>query len=260
MVRLLTSLVAALLVVGAAPAADAKKVTLRWYGQSFFDLESSQGTHIVFDPHAIEAYGRVTVNADLILVSHFHDDHTQVRVVQNYEKAKVLPGLKGNGKRVDWNIVDEKYSFKKGEDIRVRSVGTYHDTMQGMERGKNAVFIVEVDGLRIVHLGDLGHTLTKEQIEKIGPVDVLLIPVGGVYTINGNEAKRVMAQLKPRLYTVPMHFGTKVFDEVLPVDEFLEEQKHVTDLRKKKSNELVIPVDLKLNDPEIAVLHYGSAK
>ncbi len=258
MTRILTPLFALLLLAaGTAPAADAKKVILRWHGQSFFDLETSQGARIVFDPHAIEAYGRTVVSADLILISHFHDDHTQIQVVQNQDKAKKLPGLKANGKKLEWNLVDERFSFKKGEEIRVRSVGTYHDTTQGMERGKNAVFIVEVDGLRIVHLGDLGHILTKEQVDRIGPVDVLMIPVGGVYTINGSEAKRVVAQLKPRLFILPMHYGTRVFDEVLPVAEFLEEQKK-EHIRVEKTNQLVIPVDLKMSEPDIVLLHWAA--
>src|SRR5438105_11530675 len=99
--------------------------------------------------------------------------------------------------------------------------------MEGLQRGKNTVFIIEVDGWKIVHLGDLGHLLTPKQIKAIGPVDVLMIPVGGVYTINGSEAKEVIAQLKPRQYIIPMHYAVKGFDELLPADEFLEDQKNV---------------------------------
>ncbi|MBL8792594.1 MAG: MBL fold metallo-hydrolase, partial [Planctomycetia bacterium] len=219
MMRKLLALAVALVLVGSSFAADAKKITLRWYGQSMFTLETSQGTKVVLDPHAIEAYGRNVFKADLILVSHFHNDHTQVGIVENFQKTKIITGLKGNPKKLEWNLVDEKF-----KDLKITSVGTYHDDMGGMERGRNGVFIVEVDGVRVVHLGDLGHVLTKEQVDKIGRVDVLLVPVGGVYTINGSEAKKVVAQLKPTMYVVPMHHGTKVFDDVLAVDEFLEDQ------------------------------------
>jgi L-ascorbate metabolism protein UlaG (beta-lactamase superfamily) len=105
------------------------------------------------------------------------------------------------------------------------------------------VFILEADGLRIVHLGDLGHLLSKDQIKKIGPVDVLMIPVGGVYTINGSEAKEVVEQLKPRYYILPMHYGIKGYDALLSPDEFLDEQK--LDVLRPRKNELVIDLGAK---------------
>src|SRR5262249_50801014 len=151
-----------------------------------------------------------------------HNDHTQVGIIENAREAKIINGLKAEGKRLDWNLIDEKF-----KDVRVRTVGVFHDTTFGTERGKVAVFVIEVDGLRIVHLGDLGHLLNEEQIKRIGPVDVLMIPVGGVYTINGSEAREVVKQLKPRKYILPMHYGTAVYNDLLPADEFLDEQKKV---------------------------------
>jgi L-ascorbate metabolism protein UlaG (beta-lactamase superfamily) len=275
MIRMLTTLFAVLLVTTAAPAADAKKLTLRWHGQSFFELETSAGNRIVFDPHEIEAYtkvvGRINVTADLVCISHMHDDHTQLGAVQIRKNDTIkeprINGLRGTGARTEWEMVDKKFTVR-GQDIRIRTVGTYHDTMQGLEYGKNAVFIVEVDGLRIVHLGDLGHILTKEQKEKIGPVDVLMIPVGGVYSLNGSEAKRVVAQLQPKQYIVPMHCGTAIFNDLLTVDEFLENQKPENVRRcdvdrkdkkeeEKKTNQLVIMSDFKPTEPVIVVLHYA---
>jgi L-ascorbate metabolism protein UlaG (beta-lactamase superfamily) len=231
--------------------AASKTVTLRWHGQSFFEIETSRGTRIVLDPHAIDAYGRITVRGDLVLISHYHNDHTQVEVVEDRAKAKIIVGLRGSGKKIDWNLVDETI-----RDVHVRTVGVYHDGAEGMERGKNAVFIIEVDGLRIVHLGDLGHLLTEGQIKQIGPVDVLLIPVGGVYTINGAEAKKVVEQLKPTQYVVPMHYGTEVFDEMLPVDEFLEDQNPAAVKRFKNTNKLVIESGVKHDSPIIVVLNW----
>lgn len=252
MTRMFTALVACFLIAGLAPAAGAKKLVLHWHGQSFFDLETSAGTKVVFDPHAIEVFGRNVLKADLICISHFHDDHTQIGVIQNYDKAKVLRGLKTDGKKVDWNPIDEKF-----KDIRVRNVGVYHDEVMGTDRGKNSIFILEVEGLRIVHLGDVGHVLTKEQIDKIGEVDVLMIPVGGVYTLNGIEAKKVIDQLKPRMYIIPMHYGVKVFDEVLPVDGFLDELKK-EQIDKRTTNELVIMSDFKPKEPKVVVLHWAA--
>jgi L-ascorbate metabolism protein UlaG (beta-lactamase superfamily) len=243
------ALVASLLAAGTAYSADAPgKVTIRWHGQSFFDIQTSKGTRIVIDPHAIEAYGRQSVPADLILVSHFHSDHTQVGVVPNYAKAKILYGLKMVGKKTAWNPIDETF-----RDAHVRTVGVYHDNAEGIERGKNAIFIAEADGLRIVHLGDLGHLLSEKDIKKIGPVDVLMIPVGGVYTINGAEAKKVVEQLKPKQYILPMHYGTKVFTDLLPPDEFLEDQKNVM---KYPTNRLTVQAGAKAAEPTIALLDW----
>src|SRR5262245_49126392 len=178
----------AVLVLAASFQADKPgKVEIRWHGQSFFEVRTSKGTRIVLDPHAIEAYGRKSVEADLVLLSHLHTDHTRLDVISNRNRKEVF-GLKPVGKRWDWNLLDETF-----RDVRFRTVGVYHDTVQGMERGKNAVFILEVDGLKIVHLGDLGHRLTPEQVRDIGPVDVLMVPVGGIYTLNGGEAKQVVA-------------------------------------------------------------------
>ncbi|CAN5299148.1 hypothetical protein BH10PLA2_BH10PLA2_25090 [soil metagenome] len=225
----------------------ATPLSLTWYGQSFFVLETTKGTKVAFDPHAIEAFGRPDVNADLVLMSHLHSDHTQVGVLGNAAKAKVVQGLKTKGKSNEWIASD--FTFK---DVHVRTVGVYHDTTEGMERGKNTVYIVEADGLRFVHLGDLGHVLTAKDVQKIGRVDVLLLPVGGVYTINGSEAKRVVEQLKPTQFIVPMHYGMKGYEDLLPADEFLDEQAHV---RKLDTNKLLIDPAAKMDAPTVGILN-----
>ncbi len=257
MIRLLSfaGLSLVLLAVAAVGADDdAKPITIRFHGQSFFELKSSKGTRIVFDPHAIEAYGRKSVLADLVLMSHLHDDHTQVSVVENFKKAKAINGLKEEKeevRRIDWNNVNEKF-----KDVTIKSVGTYHDAMSGMQRGKNTAFIVEVDGLRIVHLGDLGHTLSDAQVKRIGPVDVLMIPVGGVYTLNGLDAAKVVEQLKPKRLIIPMHFGTIVYDYLLKPDAFLDEMKEQNKTVKKYlTNELRLdPKAPAPAEPTVAVL------
>ncbi len=238
-------------VLAVAPAASEPKVTIRWHGQSFFEIVSSKGTRVATDPHAIEVYGRMMVPADLVLISHFHDDHTALESIVNHEKAKIIQGLKMSGRATEWQTIDEQF-----RDVHVRSVPTYHDTMQGAERGKNTVFVIDVDGLHIVFLADLGHALTPAQLRQIGPVDVLMIPVGGVYTLNGSDAKRVMAQLKPRQYVIPMHCGTNVYDDLLPPDEFLEDQKNV---KRYRSNEIVVDRTFQPSEPVIAVLNWRKA-
>ncbi len=230
-------LISALLSAGALRAADDKKLIIRWHGQSFFEIQSSAGTRIVLDPHAIESYGRKSVKADLIICSHPHNDHTRVEVVENHKDKDVvrIDGVKGGDQvgKQKWNIIKDQ----KFRDVTFSIVGTYHDNVQGLKRGLNSVIVLEVDGLRIVHLGDLGHTLSENDLNRIGKVDILMIPVGGVYTINGSEAKEVVAQLKPARLILPMHYGTEVYDDLLPAREFLEDQKNV---EKLKTNELVV--------------------
>ena len=257
--RLLTALAAGFLLAGTAAAQPPAKVTIRYHGQSFFEIISSKGTRIVTDPHFIEAYGRVDVAADAILISHEHDDHNQIEAVKNNTSAKIIRGLKVVGKRLDWNPVDEMF-----RDVHIRTVGLFHDKAEGMSKGKVSAFMLEMDGLHIVHLGDLGHLLRPKDIKAIGPVDVLMIPVGGVYALNGADAKLVLEQLKPRQYIIPMHYGTNVFEDVLPPDEFLEDQADVKDYRelKKKvpgrviTNELVVETTFKPAAPVIVVLNW----
>lgn len=228
---------------------DAKKLTLRWYGQSFFQLETGAGKRVVFDPHAIPQFGRPLVSADLVLISHPHNDHAQPDVLENPKAARVFEGItiSKDGKRADWNRVDEKVG-----QIRIRTLGTYHDAVGGMQRGKNSVWVVETDGLVFCHLGDLGHELTPDQAKAIGKVDVLMVPVGGIFTLNGEQAKAVVAQLKPRLYVIPMHYAAAGIDDLLGPDEFLDGQKNVK--KMPETNELVIPTDIKVSDSPAVVL------
>ena len=240
---------AGLALVAASAAADdpPKAATLRWFGQSFFQIETSTGQKIVFDPHAIPNFGVPRVSADVTLLSHLHDDHAQPEVLA--EKGRVFQGLTASkdGKRAEWNPVDEKVLT-----TRVRTLGTYHDTLAGMQRGKNAVWVVEADGLVFCHLGDLGHELTDAQVKAIGPVDVLMVPVGGIYTINGEQAKKVVAQIKPRRFVLPMHYGVAGYDDLVGPDEFLDGQKNVK--RMPETNELVIPLGGKAPDGLTTVL------
>jgi L-ascorbate metabolism protein UlaG (beta-lactamase superfamily) len=237
--RALTALAAVLTIAAAAGAADKQQPTITWHGQSFFELVTGDGARIVLDPHLIEQYGRITVpKADLILMSHTHTDHTMVEVVDDGKKTKQFNAIKdpkADGTRQEWNLVDEKV-----KDVKFKSIESYHDDMSGMKRGKNGIWVIETDGLRIVHLGDLGQKeLTDKQLKDIGSVDVLMIPVGGVYTINGSDAKDIIAQIKPKRYIIPMHYGTKVFDSLQPLDEFLDEIKP-TRIKKFDGNELAI--------------------
>jgi L-ascorbate metabolism protein UlaG (beta-lactamase superfamily) len=241
-----------------AAVAPAGEVKIAWYGQSMFEIVTPKGTRIVTDPHNLEAYRIKPMKADLVLMSHFHTDHTRTEVIENIKEAKQHNALKktgAGGLNVEWNVVDEKF-----KDVRIQSMGTYHDAMSGLQRGKNGVWIIDVDGLRIVHLGDLGHPLNKTQLKKLGTVDVLMVPVGGVYTINGLEAFKVCEQVKPRRYILPMHYGTVVFDDLLPLKYFTDECKeNEVPVVTYKPREW-LRIDTKSALPKkasVAVLHYS---
>jgi L-ascorbate metabolism protein UlaG (beta-lactamase superfamily) len=235
----------------------AKEVKLRWYGQSFFQLETANRFRIVFDPHAIPNFGRALVKADFVLISHPHNDHDRVEVLESKVKqGDIYRGVvEPKPGKQEWKAVDEK----RGQ-IRFRNLGTFHDATNGAQRGKNSIWIVEVDGLVFCHLGDLGHELTDAQVKAIGKVDVLMVPIGGIYTINGGQAKKVVKQIKPRLYVLPMHYGVPGYEDLLGPDEFLDGQKPEQVKKMLNTNELVIPLDLKADAPTIVLLGWEKKK
>ncbi|MGQ0570224.1 MAG: MBL fold metallo-hydrolase [Armatimonadota bacterium] len=173
---------------------------LRYYGHSMFGLTSG-GVTIVIDPFNDDiGHPKPSVTPDAVVISHEHFDHNNVGLVQG--SPEIVRGLAQEGK--EWAKVDARVG-----SVRITGVPTYHDGEQGSARGKSTVTIFEVEGMRIVHLGDLGHPLSDEQVRSIGKVDVLMIPVGGHYTIGPAEADQVIARLKPRI-VIPMHFKTQV--------------------------------------------------
>lgn len=229
-------------------AVTAAKVTLTWLGQACFVLETASGTRVVIDPIA-KAVGHelpVGLRADVITVSHEHPDHNNVALVTS--NARILRGLTADKK--GWTKIDQKV-----KDVAIRSVGVYHDDKRGAERGLNTVFVFEVGGLRIAHLGDLGHLLDDKQLSAIGSVDVVLVPVGGAFTIDAERATRVIDQLRPRLMIVPMHYRTAVstVSQLAPVEEFLAGKSNV---RRLSGN--VLPMTAVKSRPaaEIAVMSY----
>jgi L-ascorbate metabolism protein UlaG (beta-lactamase superfamily) len=250
-------LAAILLVVVPAMAADPLPIKIRWHGQSMFEIITPEGTKIVIDPHVIEAYGKKKLTADLILMTHPHDDHTRIEAVENNKQAKKIEAVltQRDGPRVqqEWKIIDEKF-----KDVRIQTMGTYHDEVGGMDRGKNGVFILDIAGVRIVHLGDLGHQLSDVQLKKLGKVDVLMIPIGGVYTLNGVGAFKVVQQIKPSRFVIPMHYGTEVYTDLLDgkyfIDEYNDADKGKLIKKTPLTNELSI--DPKGPLPEEAIVMF----
>jgi L-ascorbate metabolism protein UlaG (beta-lactamase superfamily) len=254
MLRNLIPLLCAVLISGSAAAQEGKKLTIRWYGQSFFQITTSAGTRIVVDPHSIQQYPRDMVAADLVLITHPHADHSSLARIPDRDKVKVLTGVKGTVRRQEWNRIDEKF-----HDAHIYSVGTFHDKDSGMTRGRNSCIIIEVDGLRICHLGDLGHELSERQLQSIGEVDILMVPIGGIYTINGTDAKKVVEQIKPKRMILPMHYGTKAFEDLIGPDEFLDGLKNVHKL--PNTNEIDVPLGEKAPaSPKVVLLGWTKKK
>jgi len=187
-------------------------VQLTYFGHATFLLEAD-GTSILIDPFNEKVgYPFPDVSPRAIAISHEHFDHTYVQMAKG--SPKIIRALRDGGK--DWADVRERIG-----SISLTTVPTYHDTSQGSDRGKNAMLVFEAEGLRLVHGGDLGHTLSADHMKALGRVDALLLPVGGHYTIGPNEAGVVVGQLHPRV-VIPMHYKTEVNQDwpITSVDVF----------------------------------------
>jgi L-ascorbate metabolism protein UlaG (beta-lactamase superfamily) len=189
---------------------------IKWYGHASFLITADSGTKIITDPYepggydGALSYGSPPDEADIALVSHDHPDHNYVQGLKGSPEV-----VKGSGSHTVSGIV-----FK--------GITTYHDTSGGKDRGESTIFCFTVDGIKLCHLGDLGHTLNTKDIEQIGEVDVLMIPVGGYFTIDAEVATAVMNSLKPRL-VIPMHFKTEKCDfPITTVDDFVRAKDKVT--------------------------------
>jgi len=218
-------------------------LAIRWCGQACFVLEG-EGFRVVTDPvPPTMGYPSLQVEAELVTVSHEHFDHNHVASVAG--RPEVLRGLTDGG--AGWARIERKIG-----PVRVRTVPSYHDDVQGAQRGRNAIFVLEWQGLRLAHLGDLGHRLDREAVEAIGPVDVVMVPVGGFFTIDAAVATEVVASLGPSI-VIPMHYRTPALGERLPiatVDAFLAGKPAV----RRLPNQVTVSADALPASPEIWVL------
>ncbi|MCJ8501075.1 MBL fold metallo-hydrolase [Desulfatitalea alkaliphila] len=214
---------------------------IKWNGHASFTITAADGTVLVTDPYNRDAYegallyAPVDDRADGVLVSHDHPDHNHVAALGG---APVV--LKGSG---------------TVKNIAVTGVATYHDTAAGAERGANTIFVFTVDGVRICFAGDLGHQLSAEQLQAIGTVDLLLLPVGGTYTVDAASAVLVAEAVAPKV-VIPMHFKTeKCRFPITGVDDFLGRMRRVK--RLEKSEVEVTAADLPTGGIEVWVLHHA---
>ncbi|HUL21214.1 MAG TPA: MBL fold metallo-hydrolase [Thermodesulfobacteriota bacterium] len=215
---------------------------VKWYGHAAFLITSDEGTKIIIDPYEPGAfggqlsYGKIKDQADIVLISHDHADHNDTAGLPGTPQA-----VKGSGP-------------KTIKGISMKGVSTYHDPSKGSERGTNTVFTIKVNQIQLCHLGDLGHLLSDKELAEIGPVDILLIPVGGFFTIDPKEATRVAEQIKPRVL-IPMHFKTeKCGFSIAPVEDFL---KGKTNIKRPKTSEATFDKATLPQQMEIVVLEHA---
>jgi len=180
---------------------------ITWLGHSCF-LIRGKGKTIITDPcHPDLGYRLGEPEADIVTLSHFHPGHNYIEGVANNPKQIKSPG-----------------EYEIG-GIFITGIPTFHDDKKGELRGKNTIYIIEMDGITLCHLGDLGHPLGPNLVEELGDVDILFLPVGEISTIPVDTAVEIVRQLEPPI-VIPMHYKTEAFNgEFSPVDKFLDKMR-----------------------------------
>ncbi len=189
---------------------------IKWYGHSSFLITGDDGLKIITDPYepggydGAVGYGEIPDSADIVLCSHDHADHGYTQAVKG-----------------DFQVID-KAGTTSAKGIDFNGVEAYHDTEKGGQRGTVIIFKFVVDDVNICHLGDLGHEIDDETASKIGEVDLLLIPVGGMFTINAKAADRVIETINPKI-VIPMHYKTdKCGFPLARIDEFIDRKRNIS--------------------------------
>ena len=214
------------------------EVNIKWLGHAHF-LITNNKIKIAIDPFDNSVgYPMPEVSADILLMSHGHFDHSNVSAV------------KGNPIQITG------YAKKSAKGVDFMGVKTYHDDQQGKSgRGENTVFVWEMEGIRFAHCGDLGHLLTEQNLKEIGAVDVVMIPVGGFYTIDSKVAEQNIEKLKPKV-VIPMHYKQPFMGDDFPIDKvdvFLQGKKNV---QKVGKNTLTLSKEKLPKETTIFVLDY----
>lgn len=208
---------------------------IQFLGHSAFLITSDSGVRIMTDPYVVGGpltYTPIDEVADVVLVSHGHGDHSNVSAVKGNPSVIKSPGV----------------TEVKG--IAFKGIATFHDQAQGKERGSNVVFCFTVDGVKLCHVGDLGHQLDAGQAAQVGNPDVLMVLVGGNYAMGPEEATKLVQQLNPGI-TIPMHYkNASCGYPIAPVEDFLKDKKNV---RRAAGSELNLDAG-KLPKGEIVVL------
>ncbi|MCD4761996.1 MBL fold metallo-hydrolase [bacterium] len=210
---------------------------LTWIGHSCFKIQDKNGPGgivLVTDPYDKSVGLKVQkFEEDIVTVSHDHKDHNNVK------------SLRGNP------FIIENAGEYDIKGVSIHGVESYHDTAHGKDRGNNIIFRIEIDNISVSHLGDLGHTLDNKQLEVLSGTDILLIPVGGKYTLDAKAAVEVVSQVEPRII-IPMHYkipGNTL--DIAGVDKFIKEISiKPTEEKKLKISKKDLPQD----DMELVVM------
>lgn len=182
---------------------------ITYVGHSCFKIKGKQVTVITdpYDPKKL-GYKLPKIECEILLSSHSHSDHSHKEGVSSFNHYVDCAG---------------EYEIS---GVYVQGVDTFHDDKFGKERGKNIMFLIEIDGFNILHLGDLGHELSQEQLEKLPDISVLMIPVGGIVSLDAKTASKVISSIEPGI-VIPMHFQTDDLTglsfKLDPLDKFLHE-------------------------------------
>lgn len=215
---------------------------ITWHGQSCFKIQGDRAT-IVTDPFGPNYGLKVPrLAADIVTISHDHDDHNNSQAVKPTDDKDVF-------------VIDTPGEFES-KGVFIYGVPSFHDNKQGAERGLNNIYRIEIDGISIGHLGDLGHLLENGQIERLEGVDILMVPVGGTYTIDGKEATKIISQIEPRI-VIPMHYdlkGLKLPKKIDGLDTFCKE---IAICPKEALNKFkIVKKDLPQEDLQVVLLEH----
>jgi len=207
---------------------------ITWLGHSCFRIKGKEVT-LVADPcDKSIGYSPGKLIANIVTVSHDHAGHCYLEAIDNSPKVLSRPG-----------------EYEVG-GVFITGIGTFHDQERGKSRGKNTSYLIEMDDTRLCHLGDLGHVPSPRQIEDLGSIDVLFVPVGGVSTIDAKMAAEIVRLINPKII-IPMHYQTKEVAWLEPLDKFIKEMglREVVPQPKLSVTRLGIPLET-----QIIVLDY----
>lgn len=181
-------------------------MNIQWFGHSCFRLESKD-TSILIDPFSKEIGLRPPkIKDNIVLLTHLHYDHADVKETPSETKVVSGPG---------------EYEM---QGVYIKGIQSYHDDTGGSERGLNTIYLIQAEEINICHMGDFGQAkLEEHQLEEIGDVDILMLPVGGTYTINSKQAAEIVSQIEPKII-IPMHYKLPDLKiDIAGVDKFLKE-------------------------------------
>lgn len=214
-----------------------KFMDITYLGHSSFRLKGKTASLITdpFDPQMV-GFSYPKVEADIVTVSHEHADHNRTDLVKNVAKTVSGPG---------------EYEIK---GVSIIGIPSFHDNKKGSLRGANTIYVIEMDKLRLVHLGDLGHKLSGDIFSDFGEIDVLVVPVGGEYTIGVSDAVEVVQEVEPEI-VIPMHYkmpgmDEKTFGKLSKVDEFLNQ----VGMAVERTDKLSLKKENLFGDQKVVVL------